>query len=236
MKREQGQRAHEKVSQAIQAMIQSGDLQPGDLLLSERELVKQFGVSRSTIRQALQTLADRSIVAITPRGGAYVRTSTLADVVTPVATMLLRTPEDVLHLTEVRRIIEVEAARLAAVRATEGEIFRMQEAAREFTALVTAQQDATLPDTRFHLALCQATHNPFLAETMRLFLRLMENEYRPFRAQLVAMNETYRWDEQHFALVSAIAARDADEALRLMSAYLDDVREAIRTLFASPLT
>lgn len=232
LKKVRSRRIYEQVADAIQEMIRSGNLKPGDQLISERQLAEQFGVSRASVRQALSALASRGIVTITPRGGAYVRAGTLADLVSPVATILLRSPEDVLHLIELRRMIEVESARLAAMRATEADLYRIRQASRDFQADVAAGRDANLSDSRFHLAICQATRNPFVAEVLRMFGRLLEEGYGPIRARLIKANDEYHWAERHCALLTAIENRAPDRAAALMAEYLDEVVRGVREAFA----
>lgn len=233
LRRGQKARLHEQIIDAVQDMVRTGRLKPGDPLISERNLAKQFGVSRASVRQALSALASRGVLAITPRGGAYVREGTLADVVSPVANILLRTPEDVLHLIELRRMIEVESARMAALRATAADIYHIRQAARDFQTDVEAGRDASASDARFHMALCQATHNPFVAQVLHMFSRLLQEGYGTIRAHLIACDAQYHWAERHFALLAAIEARDADRAAALMAEYLDLAAGGVEAAFAA---
>src|SRR5690606_25422196 len=143
--------------------IRGGQILPGEKLPTESALMRQFGVSRTVVREALSRLQAAGLVethhgvgtyALEPSGGADFRVDP-ADIATV---------RDVLVLLELRICLESEAAGLAAQRRTEAQLADMRRALDEFRACLAAGGDTITPDFRFHLLVAQATDNRYFAD------------------------------------------------------------------------
>jgi DNA-binding FadR family transcriptional regulator len=145
--------------------------------------------------------------------------------------LFLRNSDDVLQLTELRRIIEVESVRLAAERATPLDISHIRDAAQRYDTSLQTNEDTSDADWELHMAFCLASHNTFVAEVMRMFYQLF-NEYGPIRRDLVKRDAEFSWSRRHFEILQAVVDHKGVEAARLMDAYLLDVSRAIREWFA----
>ena len=100
----------------IRNMIKQDELLPGDQLLSERELCQQFNVSRTSVRKALAVLSGMGLIDVTPRGGAFVIEAGSRQAIASRGQRVSRNRHQAAKIYEVRRLIEVQAARLAALR------------------------------------------------------------------------------------------------------------------------
>ena len=163
-------RTFEAVVGQIAEAVRTGELSRGDRLPSERLLAEQMEVSRPTLREALKVLADSGVVEIRPgvTGGTYV----VSDAIPPslVAQTEVRVNE-VPAVLEARRLFEPSVACRAARVATEADF-------RALERLLEQQEDAlddwariTQLDTRFHLELARATHNPLVVSLMTALSR-----------------------------------------------------------------
>ena len=152
---------YKQVADQIQELIVSEALRPGDKLPGERELAEQLGVSRTVVREAIRLLSVRGLVEVKPGCGTYVREPSPRDAAAPIELLLKlrQCPNFLDNLYEVRHMIEVEVAGLAAERAT-GEDFAAMEAAIEGMRAHVGDADRFVHhDLVFHSALADATHN-----------------------------------------------------------------------------
>ncbi len=213
----------DNIANELQNQIVQGKLNPGDRLPAERTLCVNFGVSRTTIREALKSLAVRGL--ITRRGRAVIVTdpkdasSQLGNDLASLAAQV-----NIKQLYEVRKLIEVRIAGWAATRATAEDI----EQIRRSLDLEGSQQSANRsPNRNFHDALAAAAHNPALVRIyesgaslffhLPFFWRLFDDaEVKTVRAGRHEMAR--RW---HHYILKAIEERDATEAEGAMFQHLD---------------
>ena len=186
--------------EAIEEKIATGTFPPGTRL-DESELTRQFGVSRTPLREALIQLSSMGIVSIRPRRGAVV-----ADV----------TPQRLLEMFEVMAELEAMCARLAARRMHEADQHELLAAHRacETACLAADPDDYYHRNERFHHAIYRASQSGFLAEQAAALQRRL----RPYRRlQLRVRNRMSASFNEHTQVVDALLRGDADgaaEALR----------------------
>jgi GntR family transcriptional regulator, transcriptional repressor for pyruvate dehydrogenase complex len=156
------ERLSDKVAAQLQALIAGGEIRIGEKLPSERALCDLLGVSRTVVREAVRTLAIKGLVDVRPGGGAVVRAPDSARVA-ELMTLMVRAGEGPVafgHILEVRRLIEVEIAGLAAERRDPADLALIEE---QLAAMAEHAADArrwAAADVAFHAALAQAAHNP----------------------------------------------------------------------------
>ncbi|MFZ3130268.1 MAG: GntR family transcriptional regulator, partial [Desulfosporosinus sp.] len=119
---------YEQIVDQIGLLVAEGQLKPGDRLPSERELVEQFQVCRAAIREAISALEMMGLIEVRAGEGMYIRQENIDSGVAPLAWMLFIEKDTDLELYEVRKILEVQAAGLAAERAQVDEIRELYEA------------------------------------------------------------------------------------------------------------
>jgi DNA-binding FadR family transcriptional regulator len=197
----------EQVIAQLRARLAAGELRVGERLPPEPALMAQFGVGRSTIREAVRVLAHAGLLDVRQGEGTFVRAS-LAEV-EPLALKLRRAHVAEVH--EVRRALEVEIGRLAAQRRDQADLARLRAALdRRAEGLTRGDVEALLAtDAEFHLALARATRNATLAELYATFAAAIAAALRDLvllagiRVEHVALHE---------ALFEAVAAGEPDRA------------------------
>ncbi len=222
---------YEEIVEQITQLMAGGDLKPGDKLLSERELAELLQVSRPSVREALQSLEMLGFVEIKHGGGTFVRNTNGDSVIRPLAMFLAVEKSSLLEMFEVRRTFETATARLAAERASDGEIDRIGKALEEMKERFNARdsEKGEEADVEFHYAVAEATHNTLL---IRLF-RTLSAEFT--RAVSAARRRLYmdrdhprKIVEQHRRIYKAIQDRDPEAAAQAMLAHLNFAERELR--------
>lgn len=232
LKRERLYRRHEIAKEKILALILSGDLVPGDRLLPERELAKELSVSRPAVRQALFSLESMGLVRITPRG-TYVTLTDIGESLPPIVATMVRQRHALMEFIEFRKILEIGAVRLAALRARPEDVSRIDRYIREMESNVKDKRDPFEPDLQFHIALTRASHNLFLNEMMTLMANVAKSDaYAPIRNAVYAPpGELEAWVARSWAILEAIRAGDPELAAREMTDYLNRVEGIVKDYF-----
>ena len=214
-----------KVAAHIQRLIKSGELSPGDQLLPERQLAEKLGISRTSVREALAVLAGMGIVDISPRDGAYIRRRSLEDALEPLAQILFREQQSIMHMFEVRQIIETQAVRLAALRRDEGDLRRLDQLRRQVEEDVRGNAPSDESDTLFHVGIIEAAKNPLLSSITSSLIAAMMEVYGPARQRILSNPiEAPRFLSEHQSILKAIATKDPERAARLMAQHIDHAR------------
>jgi GntR family transcriptional repressor for pyruvate dehydrogenase complex len=214
----QRQQLVDQVIQRLRESIVLGRVAPGTKLPAEPALMRQFGVGRSTVREAIRALAQAGLVEVRQGDGTYVRTGRAED--DPLVDQLRRAR--VVEVHEVRRALELEIARLAARRRTDDDLTRLRAALVERRAQLERGNAAAMldADLAFHLGMARACGNAVLAELYASFATAL----RASLTELVDLAGVRRGSqEQHEALADAVAAGDADLAPRLAAAIIDQI-------------
>lgn len=194
----------------IRELIVSLELAPGSLI-SERELMERFALGRTPVREALRTLARERLVEVYPRRGMFVSGIDVGDLA---------------GLSEVRAVLESDAAGLAAVRATDDD--------RDvIAALLTELKEAGANgerklidlDQRIHRHIYHCTHNPFLEATLSEYYVLT------LRIWFLALDRVARLEDavqEHRELLEAISGGDPARAEDAMRRHVTSFEQAIR--------
>lgn len=200
----------------LEREIAAGSLAPGTLLPSERTLAERHGLSRSMVREALRTLAERRLIEVLPGRGSVVREATVEDAVARLGEIFDHHQVTARSLIEARAMVEGTAAALCAERASEADIAAVHE------ALVAFERAPSLlgrvrGDLAFHLGIVHAAQNP-LVETMFRAIQpyTVELMFRSLTDDAVARESV----PYHPRIYDAIRARDTARAEREMRAHL----------------
>jgi DNA-binding FadR family transcriptional regulator len=226
-------RLHRGPLEELIADIVSGELEPDQALPREADLAEQFNISRGTAREVIRALEERGLIRVKHGRGATVNSEDRWDTLDPAVLAALlagpRSAEILGEFLESRRIIEIEAAGLAASRAEKGDVARMTEA---YDAMEEAAEAATRgaagerrfheADVSFHRAVFQGTKNSTLvALASSIHGAMLEARYPLARPQLRAA----RTLPEHKRILDAIGKGDAAAARRAMKKHLDSVGE-----------
>lgn len=227
------QRCYQRIIHKIKGLMLEGQLRPGDKLLPERQLAEVLGVSRASVREALTVLEAMGIVEVSPVGGTYVRRFSLGDLVQPFAVVALREYYDVLDLLEVRKMLEIEAAGLAAIRARAADLVSIHDDAVRMREDIEAGRSPDESDSDFHAHVAAAAQNRVLSSVMSLLSTLYRETYGPTRLRLVAVGGR-DYVSDHFQIYEAIRARDAVAAQAAMAAHMNRIISGFRELEDDP--
>ncbi|WP_268625514.1 FadR/GntR family transcriptional regulator [Paenibacillus alvei] len=189
---------------------------PGDRMPTEPELMEMLGVGRSTIREAVKILVHAGVLEVRQGDGTYVRSRPSDS--DSLEQRLLRA--ETVHITEVRSMMDAQAARLASERRTDTELERMKQLLEERKKALEVGNYAAYVDydVEFHCSIAEASHNPVLIDLYRAFCSALRGEL----SHLIVDTQHYEdRSELHDQLLQAIANRDADTAVRLSLANLE---------------
>jgi len=212
------QRLYRQIAEQLRALISKGEYQTGARLPAERDIAKELGVSRPSVREALIALEVEGWVEIRTGSGIYV-----LDRQTRSKSMAAPTTEwGPLELIRARRVVEGEIAALVAIQAKRRDIAAMD------LAISSMQEDAdrgVMPlegDRAFHSAIVQACGNTVLMETVQGF---WDSRRGPLFERLGDYFETPKsWQSaiaEHHDILEAMRARDASAARSAMHAHMD---------------
>ena len=160
---------HSRILNEVGERILCGVFMPGDILPSENALSDEFKVSRPVMREAIKVLAAKGLVDARPRIGTRVRRREQWNMLDPdILTWSFASREAeryAIHLSEMRRVLEPEAAALAASRATPAQVAKIAESLAGMEACPEDAPEHIVHDLRFHQGILEATGNPFIAST-----------------------------------------------------------------------
>jgi GntR family transcriptional regulator, transcriptional repressor for pyruvate dehydrogenase complex len=210
-----------RVAAAIAAEIADGRLQEGDRLPTEKVLAARFGVSRSVVREAIAGLRSDGVVRSRQGLGAFV--------VSPRESATLRIDADLTtdrmvfrNVFELRAILEIKAAALAALRADDEQRARISEALNRMRTAESWLEDGVTADLDFHRCVAAASGNPyiatvvgFLAGQMRQSIMFMRHNQNRFASSLMALNIA-----EHSAIHGALMKRDPRASALAMRAHI----------------
>ncbi len=198
---------------AIRELIVTLELAPGSVV-SERELMERLGVGRTPVREALRDLAREQLVEVFPRRGIFVSGVEVGDIA---------------GLSEVRLVLETQAARLAAERRNDAERAETLRLLEELAGSSGVDDERALIDLdqRIHRHVYRCTHNPFLEATLEEYYVLT------LRIWFLALDRVERLDaaiHEHHAILEAIRDRDPDRAEKVMRAHVVGFEQAMRAV------
>ena len=218
-------RLKDQIIDQIIAMIADGKLKPGDKLPSETALMEQFGVGRSSLREAVGALSLIGILTVRPGHGTHVAPSTGESSSKPLRWGMFVSWREKLHeFIEARITIEQALVGMAAERATEEDIQEIRNGHNLLKTSKLTKRKAIHADLVFHTSIANASHNSVLAR----FLEELRQPVKNWMEQKASLFGGYdRVYEQHEAVLDAIQARDSVRAQKAMREHLESVGERL---------
>jgi DNA-binding FadR family transcriptional regulator len=217
------------VQERLLNLIQGGDLNPGDALPSERELMESLGVGRPAIREAMQGLHRMGLVDIRHGERARVSEPSVTRMIESMSQtmrhLLSHSPASLEHLKEARAIFEMEMARIAAKKRSRSDVARLQ---RILDRQAAANNDPKLfleCDGEFHREVAAVSGNPILAAVSEAVFRWLTH----FHVDLVRFAGLEQLTlSEHQAVLDAIAEQDGRAAAKAMGDHLLRANELYR--------
>jgi len=212
------------VAEQLRAQIAAGKFGPGDYLPPQKDLAEQFGVGLSTIREAVQLLSAAGLLKSHPGKGTWISEEALNSLI-PVQVVKTRLGElKARQVHEARAVIEVALAELAASRATEQDLERIESAmdslrqAQDMPAFIAA-------DLEFHLSVARAGHNDLLEQFYQLIQKLLVEMVDELIRLPHVVAESLPLQQ---AVMNAIERKDVQEARLAAQAHMDYIDELLK--------
>ncbi|SDH79349.1 DNA-binding transcriptional regulator, FadR family [Pseudomonas flavescens] len=227
-KRRQHSLASDLVTELSQRIL-LGKIAPGHKLPSENEIVREHGVSRTVVREAISKLQASGLVETYQGRGTFV----LERQERSGLRLKVETVSRVRDIIELRMGLETQAVALAALRRSDEQLAAMRQALDDYQDLLAKDDSCVEADKRFHLLIAEATGNPYFMEIMQHLgsaiiprTRIASSE----RAGSSMVSHGYLANLEHEALLSAIRRKDPDAARAAMWTHLSNSRERLAPL------
>ena len=226
--------AHGNTVDFLGQAIIAGRHAVGTTLPPEPALGEALGISRTVVREAVKSLIAKGLVSTGPKVGTRVLPSEQwnwfdPDVIAWQAKAGL-TPEFLRNLQELRRIVEPAAVRLAAERATPGDIAELEAAFAGMAQAVKKGGDYVAHDLRFHLGLVSACRNPLLAQMSKVLSALLRTSFELSGSRAGAAADSL---PLHRAVLDAVIARKPLKAEKAILTLIDRASQDIEQVLAS---
>lgn len=200
----------EQAYQEIKSRIIRTELNPG-AVINESELMDDLGLGRTPIREALNRLQSDDLVVVKPRRGIFVAELAITDLS---------------QIFEVRVELRSLAVKLACQRITESQLQRLEKLSDQFlNSFISSKQEMIELDSKFHALVREATHNRFLISNLEYYYNLS------LRIWYLALPRTTMEEidvKAHCKLYEAIAAKDEDLAVEIISKHIRDFHKTIK--------
>lgn len=217
-------RLSEEVSAELEARIQRGDYAPGAQLPTEKVLAETFGVSRAVVREAIARLKADGLIETRQGSGAFVAEN-------PKSLNFRLTPtggEGLLHIFELRAMIEATIAELAARRRTAEDVAAMRESLKRMDEALASEANGAEADDDFHLAIASATHNPYVLRLAEFLGRQFSESRRlAWIDHPQGMESPREAQREHYLLLEAVAAGDPAAARQASKIHLRGAAERV---------
>jgi GntR family transcriptional repressor for pyruvate dehydrogenase complex len=218
-------RVSDEIVNQMKNLISEGRLKPGDQLPPERDLIKEFEVSRPTLREALKSLIAMGFLEVSPAKRPFVKSMISERMQDPLSLLIKTDTQKIFDLIEVRKAMEAWSAFHAAQRATEEDIERLQFIIKEMKSAFEKGLSWEKEDANFHLAIAQATHNTIQTHIMSTIYDLLrESVAKVFTDRAKVKKLLY----QHHRIFSAIKNHIPEKARDRTLEHLDYVDSEVK--------
>jgi GntR family transcriptional repressor for pyruvate dehydrogenase complex len=210
-----------QIAEQIRASILAGEFSPGEKLPPERELAEMFGVSRPSVREALNILTASGLVMSYQGGGTVVKSLVELSAGNPLSDLIKGEQERALDVIEVRKCMEAWTSYYAAQRALPEDLRKLEKLLGEMERNLEGMKPSQDIDANFHIVIAQATHNIVWLHLMQsIFDAMKEFQRGVWRVVYQTEDDHRQLFQHHRAVYEAIRDRDADRARDAMLAHL----------------
>jgi len=218
-----------QVYEQIKQAVINGEWAPGTKIPSENELAKMFSVSRISIREALHKLVTLGILETKHGEGTYVMELKSALIMNSLIPMLVLDKTDMLQILEFRRIMEVESARLAALRADEAGIEKLQTLLNSMHTSRDNLSRHSNDDLSFHFQIAQMTQNSVIIKVNFILKDILASVLQEIVSALGYSRGIY----YHEKLFNAIKSHDSQLAKSIMEEHINNTISSMKDIIKS---
>ena len=220
----------DEIAESLMASMRDGQLQTGQKLPTEAEIMARFDVSRTVVREALSKLQASGMVETRHGIGTFVLPP--ADAANfKISASDFATLADVISVLELRISLETEAAGLAAQRRTEDNLQAMARALQAFHDAIASESDGVPSDFQFHMEVARSTGNRHFADLMNYLGTMIIPRTRvntPLSAPEGRLSYLQRVHGEHESIFNAIRQQDTEAARAAMRTHLSNSRDRLR--------
>jgi len=207
----------EQVFEQMKSLIMSGTWGPGERLPSENNLAELFEVSRITIRQGIHRLVALGLAETHPGEGTFIRRVSPGQYISNLVPIAYLSDENMISVLEFRMAIEVYTAELAAKKANQDDIAKLEQILAEMEMEKGNLESFSEADYRFHYELAVISRNPLIVESHNLIRDLFRSAMR----DIVEKRGHSQGLHYHRAIIDRIKAKDVDGCRILMTQHID---------------
>lgn len=222
----------DQVYRQLRDNVFNGTWKPGDKIPSENQLVRLFGVSRASIRMAIQRMVTLGLLESKVGNGTYVKSFSPGGLINEIVSLTLR-PDDQIEIMEFRKALEIEALRLAVHRATEEELRNLEEihirARKAFRELDL--ETYFKEDMQYHMQIFRMSKNSIFIATVEMLGDVLFSHFYSIARDFFKTNEVPSDEsDQHTIIVNALKNRDMKTCMRAYRKLTDELTAMYRQL------
>ncbi len=210
-----------QIAEQIRTSLLSGEFNPGEKLPPERELAEMFGVSRPSVREALNVLAAAGLVESYQGGGTVVKSLVETTSANPLSELIRVESERALDVIEVRKGMEAWTSFYAAQRALPEDLRRLEGIVTKMEGNLKGLKPSEDLDANFHIVIARSTHNVVWLHMMQgIFDAMKEFQRSVWRAVYLTEEDHWTLFQHHRAIFDAIRRKDPEGAREAMLVHL----------------
>lgn len=213
----------DKIIKQIRTLIISGHLKPGDRLPSERRLCEKLGIGRTYVRDAIKKLEFFGLLRTNPQSGTIVTGTDISVMEGLLSNVIKLSENDFFHLVETRVLMETYVCRQAAMRRTQADLEKLEEAYENYKERVSLDLPGVDEDFNFHLKIAECSKNTVIKSLMLIIIPDILKIYR--QLNVCGDGRFYKSLKEHRNILDCIIRQDSNGAEEAMRVHLHDVAE-----------
>ena len=217
----------DEVYKQIVALISSGELKPRDKIPSERKLAADMGISRQSIREALNRAEVMGLIEVRQGEGSFILSSINGSIKPPLTLIIEKEADRIFDFLEIRKLLEGWCAEKAAGQATGEELQNMEELLDEMKKVASKDKQWEELDLELHLSFAKATHNVIAVHMMEA----LKSNFGPFFRFTKSMPSSEKIEvlwQHHYEIFQAITHRDPETAKKKVIEHLDFIEAKLK--------
>lgn len=215
----------EQVFEQLKEQIFNNEWKKGEKIPSENELAVSLGVSRVTVRQALQKLTALGLIETRFGEGSFIIDAAPGISMNPLIPIAYLNENSLQEIIEYRRVLEGNVAELATERASAGDVAKLEEAYLLMEQVKDELEMFSQADLNFHLLLAGMTKNSLIIQTFHIFNDVLNRAF----SQIVSKRGNSAGIHYHKLLLEAVKAHNSKEAKRIMEEHMEDLYNTFQT-------
>lgn len=215
----------EQVFEQLKEQIFNNEWKRGEKIPSENDLAVSFGVSRITVRQALQKLTALGLIETRLGEGSFIRDAAPGINMNPLIPIAYLKENSLQEILEYRRALEGNVAELATEKASEDEVAKLEEAYKLMEQVKDELELFSKADLNFHLLLANMTKNSLIIQTFHIFNDVLNRAF----SQIVNERGNSAGIYYHKLLLEAVKNRNSGDAKKIMQEHMEDLYNTFKS-------